>query len=80
MSRKLKYSAWIFLLHVYAVLFSGPRLWRALMTGLISVAVFCLFAWMGLTVAWVILAVGLALLKLVLNSYELQPDDDHKNS
>lgn len=68
MSRKLKYSFWIFCLHVYAVIFTGPAIWRAITAGAISVGVFTLFTITGFSAAWVVLALSLAILKLVTRS------------
>lgn len=64
MSRKLKFSLWFACLHLYALLFTGPVIWRAIVSGAISVGIFTVFTLSGFPMLWVALAVTLAIVRL----------------
>lgn len=62
--RKIKYGLWLVFLHLYVILFTGPFLWRALMSGAVSVSVFVAFTMMGLSTVWVGLMVALVIIRM----------------
>ena len=64
MSKKIRFSLWLACLHLYALLFTGPVIWRAIVSGAISVGVFSVFTLSGFPMLWVGLAVTLAIIRL----------------
>lgn len=65
-SRKIKYALWLTAMHAYAVLFTGPAIWRAFTSGAISMAVFSAFAFTGLTNVWIFGVIALVIARLAM--------------